>query len=907
MMNVYVSTTEVEQGLNMETLPAIYVLSTHWDREWYSHFQDFRYRLVHLMDRTITALGSGELRGPFYCDGQSIVLTDYLEVRPEQSGTVRSLLAEGRIKAGPWYVMPDEALVSGESLVRNLEYGRELVRSLGGTPSDSGFVCDIFGHNSQLPQIFSGFGIGCAFVWRGLNLPETANFNWVAADGTSLPAYRFGTVGYCDFLAKVRQKFKPGAPDPGMTPEEAVKAFLEHESSRARNAAAPAMLVFDGGDHLEFHATVNAALENQPGLTFGSLDDYTALVRNAHFPLTITGELRTAGEFPEQKDVQWLIPGVLSSRIWIKQENAACEIALTRRAEPLCVLGAMVLNREYPAGFLKVAWRWLLENHPHDSICGCSIDAVHRDMKYRFAQSATIAQRLSSETAKSLIASTVLAPEAGSDVLRIGLFNPTFETWTAPIEVELDFPTDWPSFNEFFGFEPLPSFRIFTAAGEEVPYWRISKTLRKRRKFTHGQYGVEGCEVIGVRVVLETPLPAGGYVVLYVKPGDGATRHVKHDSMVRAPQVLDNGVIRVEFEADGTMSVTELATGKRYEKWLRFEDDADIGDGWFHGIAANNRRIYSNAAQFELLADTPLLARYRVRTKMLLPECFDFRDMERSGRSAELEIVSDVTMKRDSATLEITSRIENDVCDHRLRVLFPSGAASAKEYFAASAFDTVVRPIALPDGHAWRELPVETTPQAGWFGVAADGRGAAVIAPGLPECAVVDDETRTLALTLFRSTCRTVETRGEPDGELTGMPLEFHYAVSVLKDGNVDAAGLTRESAAFAAGVFAEELTMREKLFRDETETLPGKVSGLEISGAVATTSLRQVAGEVELRMFNPTFQPTTACLVWPKAPVSCRMVRLDGSFLEKVSCRGAEMEIPVPAKRIVTLRLTFA
>ena len=44
------------------------------------------------------------------------------------------------------------------------------------------------------------------------------------------------------------------------------------------------------------------------------------------------------------------------------------------------------LGLPYPQGYLDVAWRWLIQNHPHDSICGCSIDAVHEDMFYRFHQ-----------------------------------------------------------------------------------------------------------------------------------------------------------------------------------------------------------------------------------------------------------------------------------------------------------------------------------------------------------------------------------------------------------------------------------------------------------------------------------------------------------------------------------------
>ncbi len=190
----------------MENHPrrAHYVISSHWDREWYLTFQNFRYHLVQLFDKVLEALTKGELLGPFVTDGQAIVLEDYLEVRPEKREIVRQFLRQGKLVSGPWYVMPDEFLVSGEALIRNLEFGRQLVRSLGGEPSNAGFVCDIFGHNSQLPQILNGFGIRFAYLWRGVNIIERRNFRWRGADGTEIIGYRFGPKGYCDFAIKVR-------------------------------------------------------------------------------------------------------------------------------------------------------------------------------------------------------------------------------------------------------------------------------------------------------------------------------------------------------------------------------------------------------------------------------------------------------------------------------------------------------------------------------------------------------------------------------------------------------------------------------------------------------------------------------------------------------------------------------
>ena len=93
----------------------------------------------------------------------------------------------------------------------------------------------------------------------------------------------------------------------------------------------------------------------------------------------------------------WLIPGVSSSRAWIHQANAQCESLLCHWAEPWSALAHAAAGGEHPDAYLATAWKWLLQNHPHDSICGCSIDQVHEDMKYRFSQCRRIAERLTIE------------------------------------------------------------------------------------------------------------------------------------------------------------------------------------------------------------------------------------------------------------------------------------------------------------------------------------------------------------------------------------------------------------------------------------------------------------------------------------------------------------------------------
>src|SRR6478609_7122771 len=152
----------------------IHVVShTHWDREWYLTHEQFRFRLVALIDRLLDLLDSDPSYKYFHLDGQTIVLEDYLEIRPEQETRLRAQIAAGRILIGPWYDMPDEFLVSGESLIRNLMRGHRISREFGVDPWKNGYICDIFGHIAQMPQIFNGFGIRHAVLGRGTNEHNT--------------------------------------------------------------------------------------------------------------------------------------------------------------------------------------------------------------------------------------------------------------------------------------------------------------------------------------------------------------------------------------------------------------------------------------------------------------------------------------------------------------------------------------------------------------------------------------------------------------------------------------------------------------------------------------------------------------------------------------------------------------
>jgi mannosylglycerate hydrolase len=356
-----------------------FVVHTHWDREWYQPFQQMRARLAKMADRMIPLVERGEI--PFFhFDGQTIVLEDYLELRPKMERRLRALIRAGKIQVGPWYVLADSFLVSGEALIRNLEIGMAIARRFG-RPLGTGYLPDQFGHIAQMPQILAGFGFRSAVLWRGVGADVTrSSFEWEALDGSV-----------------VRTIYLPfGYSNGANLPLDTVDTFLKRAQTIAERGRAFAngepILVMTGTDHAEpdprLQTRINEAREVSPlEFEIGPLEAFTRRVEDA----PVDGTQRHRGELRSPLRAH-LLPGVTSARTWIKQRDFENCAALERFAEPLAALANALGRGEGLNDYLELAWRMELQNHPHDSICGCSVDQVHRDMRYRFDQAAMIAE-----------------------------------------------------------------------------------------------------------------------------------------------------------------------------------------------------------------------------------------------------------------------------------------------------------------------------------------------------------------------------------------------------------------------------------------------------------------------------------------------------------------------------------
>jgi hypothetical protein len=456
---------------------------THWDREWYLTFQQFRIRLVHLMDRLLDILAHDASFRHFMLDGQAILLEDYLEIRPQRADEVARLVRAGRLAIGPWYVLPDEFLVAPESLLRNLMLGDRVCRRFGAR-MPVGYIPDPFGHVGQLPQILRGFGIESAAFRRGL-AEEPAELWWDAPDGSRV------------LVSYLRDGYDNAAFLPVADPEAFVAAIRESRDSLAPHVTSGHLLLLAGTDHQEpqpeLPALVVYASDGRLGesrLIHSSLPAYVAAVRQAAETRSlerVSGELRS----PQRHH---LLPGVLSARMGIKQRNDAIETLLTRWAEPFAAWAelldagdAMGLERHVhltgheplsrvrrPGALIWHAWRLLLANHPHDSICGCSVDQVHREMLPRFDQAEQVGQEI---TAQSLTAIAAQVDTSGDAPGPLVVFNASGGPRTDVVAARLRLP-DAPDALEVVGPDGrvVPHQVVADPGGRERPFFHLEAT-----------------------------------------------------------------------------------------------------------------------------------------------------------------------------------------------------------------------------------------------------------------------------------------------------------------------------------------------------------------------------------------------------------------------------------------------
>ncbi|HVL66169.1 MAG TPA: glycosyl hydrolase-related protein [Vicinamibacterales bacterium] len=721
---------------------------THWDREWYLTREQFRLRLVDLVDRVIELLTTDSGYEYFHLDGQTIVLEDYLELRPERAETIRGLVRSGRLLVGPWYVMPDEFLVSGESLVRNLAIGHRIARSFGGS-MPVGYLPDLFGHVGQMPQILRQFGLDNAILWRGFGGPN-AEYWWEAPDGSRVLMMHLPGEGYCN------------ATRIALVPDQMVsrtEAAIDREAARTRYGV---VLLMNGVDHVEpqdtIPALVSALRERQRAIRHSTLPAYVAAVREAATRdgaslEVVRGELRGGEQYAP------LLPGVLSARTYLKRANARVQNALERWAEPLSAW-AWLLGSSYPDAALQYAWKVLLQNHPHDSICGCSIDEVHDENMSRFARAGQVADDLI-ERAATAIARRV-AP-GGDGRVRAVFFNTSGRPLRTVVEGVVDLPFGNAEPQRHVDPEALDAPVVFHPReatvtgvtlpdGTPVPFQRLEEL--EVISWVKSRYETPwALHARRIRFAAEIDLPACGYTAVDLLVGGNAPAAPATAPVAVAGRTIENGLLRVTVAEDGTAEVLDKRTGKTYARCGELLDEGDVGDEYNYSPPRNDTAVTGTALRdvdVQVTADGPLRGSLLVTGTLPVPSAAAEDRSARNDERVDLEVRIEIALAAGSGRLEWRLEVVNVAQDHRLRLTFPAGLDEVAEALSDTAFGTISRPARRePPAEIRTEVPVSAAPMQSFVACPAAG-GAAVYVDGLHEYEILHDGSPRIAITLLR-------------------------------------------------------------------------------------------------------------------------------------------------------------
>jgi alpha-mannosidase len=666
-------------GLHMKEY---HVLShTHWDREWYQPFEEFRLRLVDLLDNLLEIF-EREPDYIFHLDAQAIALEDYLEIRPHQRARLEELVREKRLLVGPWSVQNDFYLTSGEATIRNLIIGSQIAEAFG-CCSKTGYVPDQFGLIGQLPQLFNGFGIeGCIFG-RGYNLfklnkkgeripvPTPNEFEWQSPDGSSV-------------LTVLMRNWYNNAQRFSEEPAKSARFLELIDEALEGTSSTPYRLLMNGVDHLEAQEnllpilkTLDESLEG--GTIFQStMPDYLKKVR-AHLKgrevHAVKGELREGVN-------EQILQGTLSSRPYLKTSNARAQALLELQLEPLWSMLGLMTNARYPQDELRYAWKMLMKNHPHDSICGCSRDEVHRDNEQRFKRVFEMGNDLLRRGGAQLSSRIDRSKLKGAPyfvAVANTLPTPRSETVTARVFLPCE--------------DGIENFELRDDRGRAVEFDVLENRRRNRTTITAVNLpGQIACRELVIRFFAEQ-IPACGYRVFAVEPLKSlkplkALKSLKPVKTV----VLENEFLKVTVNAKGKVALLDKQTGIKTADLLTLTDEADFGHSYnFMAAKGDQPEIISDTVpSIRLLEKTGIGQAVELEWKPKLPAEYDRKRDRRSGRRVANRITLKLSLSQGGRRLDLDAQVDNRSKDHRLRLWVNTDVASDFS-FASAPFEVVKR------------------------------------------------------------------------------------------------------------------------------------------------------------------------------------------------------------------------
>lgn len=924
---------------NTEKGKKVHIISnTHWDRAWVYPFNETRLLLVEFMDNLLELLETDKKFHSFLLDSQTIAVEDYLEFRPEKEDQIKKFVKEGKLIVGPWYNLPEEYIVNGESLVRNMVVGHRQAEKLGKI-SKIGYTPFSYGQTSQMPQIYNGFDIDTMIFYRGINTKK-AEFVLEGPDGSRLLGCRFGALSRFSYYFYVYRMARFGMGrdewwydwDRGALPfrlnnenhshehyypldvtqedfdlsilPQQVKKLIDDESEHFSTSHIACMQGFDcsSPDPKEsLLAEESNKVANKLGheLYLDSLENFmNEMKKEVKDPEVLYGESRNPGATGKWTN---LMGDVISSRTKIKRRNAQGEVALQRYAEPFSTLGWLV-GGEYMKSSLDMAWKYLLQNHPHDNICGAGIDQMEKDMMYRFDQTDILSNGIM-RRGLSAIVKQIDNNDININEAVVTVFNPS----PFPRTEVVTFAVDLPDKSEYDGFS------IRNALSEFVPFTQTSSE----------SYGtlVRNLQDISLqlrsqRVQLSaefTDIPAFGYKTYLVKKETetiGAIDVKLNDKSIK--HEMENEFIKVSINKDGSINILDKNTGQEFVNQNYYEETGESGNPWIHMFPEENKTFLTlnSSAEITHLESSAFLTKFKVVNMLNIPIGLEGNEgnYRRSDETTKMKIETIYTLRKNQPFIEVNTKIENNAEHHRVRAMFPTNL-DVKVSAAEAAFDVIERNIVVPESSPYYGKPNPQYPMHRFVDMSDEKVGLTLFNDGIREYEALVDESRTLALTLFRGFTATQSPVIDQWDVYPWMKLsqslghnEWRYAI-MPHSGDWVEGNIYREVERFNLPI---EMAQSGK----GGGSLSKEMSFISInSEKIALSSLKQSEKRESLilRLFNPTDKEINCHLTTFKDIDSAWLTNMNEERIEKIENNVNSVSINFSKKKIITLELVLS
>ncbi|SMG44957.1 alpha-mannosidase [Paenibacillus aquistagni] len=853
---------------------------THWDREWYMPYEYHHALLIELMDTLLDTLDRDPDYKSFHLDGQTIMLEDYLQVRPEMKEKLTKYIQEERIHIGPWYILQDEFLTSSEANVRNLQVGHRDAKSYGGKISKLGYFPDSFGNMGQAPQMLRQADIDVAAFGRGVKptgfnnqVSEDAAYEspysemiWQSPDGSKVIGILFANW-YCN-----------GMEVP--VDEKQAIAYWEKAIPNAEKFASTRHLLFMGGcDHQPIQTDLSDAIEVAKKL-FPDVDfvhsNFELYVDELKKDLpdnlqTVHGELRS-----QRTEGWYTLVNTASSRVYLKQMNAENQTLLEKVAEPLAAFAHQV-GKPYPHHLFVYAWKTLMQNHPHDSICGCSVDEVHREMVTRFEKSKHMTEMIIRESIDGLIPAIDTTAFEGKEAFPFTVFNTAGYNRDGFVEVSIELKRRY--FSEAYPtrlaremkVEPIAAGAVMDAEGNVIDCEWIDGGVMfgydlPKDKFRQPYMA----RILKLRLQAKD-IPALGYKTLAWVTG---AANPEAASQLTGDFTMENSNLKVEVLANGSLKMTDKATGHVYDGLNVYEDAGDVGNEYMYRMPEGTTPLTTEGVDAErtVVEDSAFRTVIEVKHNWSIPASadellheeqleivgFPNRKAKRSKEMVAFTIVTRYTLDRDAKRVDVHVTMDNQSKDHRVRALFPTGF-DAETHLADSIFEVARRNnVPAPE---WQNPSNDQHQQA--FVSVSDGKlGLTVANKGLCEYEVSQDNKNTIAVTLMRSSGELGDWGYFPTPEAQCIGTNVAEYAIIPHAGDVVTSGAYEEAHSFQVPFLVRQTDVH-------AGSLPANHAFLEWAGEQVAFSSLKMAEETDnmvARWYNVALEPRTLKVKLPEA-----------------------------------------